>query len=297
MGYLYLAGALVAWASMAFTYRRAEKQGANRFWTAVALGLGSLLCNLAVAGFGQVNVLAGHASQFILGGVAGLLNVIVLPFLLAAVGRGDLSITWLVVTLSFAPASIMTLLYPGGSPTLAGLAGLLMAVVAVLLLGLDVATRLKSGGTATFKKGWFFFVSLAFVFNALSTYLFTPAARLAPDKSAVPSLAFLLTLAGAIALGSLPLALCVKSPGAVRPAISNGLLAGVGSFAGCYFTLLAMQKGGIPGYIVYPAGNGGSNVLVVALSVLFLGERPGGYGWAGIASGTLALVLLGLAVA
>jgi drug/metabolite transporter (DMT)-like permease len=36
-------------------------------------------------------------------------------------------------------------------------------------------------------------------------------------------------------------------------------------------------------------------VLVVALSVLFLKERPGKYGWLGLGAGALAIVLLGTA--
>jgi len=297
MGYLYVAGALVGWAAMAFTYRRAESLHGNRFCTTMSLGLGSVACNLVVALVSHVDVSQGHASQYLIGGVTGLLNVVGLPLFLAAVARGDLSVTWLTATLAFALASALSLIYPHvDDPTALGIAGLAVAAAAMVLLGLDVYSRMQGHGAGRggFKKGWFFFMSIAFVINGLSIYSFTPASYLAPPSD-VNRLAFMIAFAGAIALGGLPLVLFAKSDGALRPGLIWGFLTGVGSFTGGYLTLLAIQQAGIPSYVVYPASNGGSNVLVVALSVMFLRERPGRWGWSGMTAGVLALVLLGMA--
>jgi uncharacterized membrane protein len=279
---------------MAFLYRRAETLEANRFGMIMAVGCGSVLCNLTLAFSQGLDLTQAHISQYIIGGAAGALSIVSMPVFMAAVSRGDLSITWLALTLSFALASGLALIFPGEHVKPLGLLGLLLAVATMVMLGLDVARRMKTG-TGGFKKGWFFFMSIAFVLNGLTVYAFTPATYFAPDKSLVHGLGFLIAFAGVIVLGSLPLVVLKKGGGALRPGLICGFLTGLASFSGGYCTLLALQQAGIPGYIVYPATNGGSNVLVVALSVLFLGERPGGFGWSGMAAGTVALMLLGAA--
>ena len=47
----------------------------------------------------------------------------------------------------------------------------------------------------------------------------------------------------------------------------------------------------------YPAATGGSSILVLALPVALLKERPGRAGRLGIPAGLAALILLGLATA
>jgi hypothetical protein len=51
---------------------------------------------------------------------------------------------------------------------------------------------------------------------------------------------------------------------------------------------------GLPGYVVFPVATGGGLLFVVATGVGLFRERLGAAGYAGIALGTVALVLLAL---
>lgn len=68
---------------------------------------------------------------------------------------------------------------------------------------------------------------------------------------------------------------------------------GVGSFAGQFFSLRALEQG-VPGYIVFPITTGGNLFLVAAAGFLLFRERLGRYGIAGVLVGVLSLVLLSL---
>ena len=69
------------------------------------------------------------------GAVMGALSAVNITIFLAAVARGDLSITWTVLTLSFSVPAIGSIIYPGEQATPFGIAGLLMVAVAVVLRG------------------------------------------------------------------------------------------------------------------------------------------------------------------
>jgi len=286
---------LAAWTCLAFVYRRAEKTDANRQVMAVFMGLAVFVLNLAVLAVRGESVLAAHWSQFALGALNGLCAVAGLPIFMAAVRRGDLSVTWTILTLSFAPTSIAVILYPGEEPTAAGVIGLCLAAAAIVLLGFDMMSRRGGIIADGARKGWGTFMSLAFLTNTFSLYLYTIGEHCAPDDTQVHRSAFLASFGFALALGSLIVSLAARCPGSKAAGTRLGLAGGLFMFAGSFFTLLALSAGRVPGYVLYPATNGGSSVLVVLLSVLLLKERPGIYGWCGIAVGALSLVLFGAA--
>ena len=82
--------------------------------------------------------------------------------------------------------------------------------------------------------------------------------------------------------------------GAVGAAVGIGATAGSTLCIGGFFAMFALQAG-VPSYVLFPATNGGTNVLITVISVVFLGERPGKFGWAGITAGATSFVLLGFA--
>ncbi len=53
-------------------------------------------------------------------------------------------------------------------------------------------------------------------------------------------------------------------------------------------------SGGIPGFIVFPVATGGGLLLVVSVGSVIFQEKMGAFGWAGIATGVAALILLAL---
>ena len=77
-----------------------------------------------------------------------------------------------------------------------------------------------------------------------------------------------------------------------RKAIFIGAGAGISSFSGSLFLLLALRK--MPGSIVFPIAIGGNLVTVIILASFLFKERLGVRGFMGIISGILGLILLSI---
>ena len=294
MGYVDMLVVLSAWTAVAFVYRWSERTQGNRFFMTAAIGLAGTVWVLLYAFCTGIDLRQADASQVILGCGLGVTMAWSLPVFLAAVARGDLSITWTILTLSFALASLMVTIYPGEQPTATGVMGLILAVGAVTLLGFDTAERHRTAGPAKPRKGWGFFMSLSFLSNALSMYAYSLSAEFQPNNAPTHKLAFLLTTYAVCTAGSLLLAVLIRRPGSVKAGLVTGSVAGTLLLIGGLFALQALTVARVPGYVLYPITSGGSNIFVVVLSVILLKERPGRFGWMGIAVGLAALVLLGL---
>jgi drug/metabolite transporter (DMT)-like permease len=312
LGYLYCVLALVSWTVLAFAYRLGERLGSNRFYMVAGMGLSALVLDLMLVVARGMDLSQAHLSQFLVGVGAGACVTANIPCLMAAMRRGDLSITWTVLTLAFGPAALLGIFYPGEHPTAGALSGLVLSAAAVVLLGMDAARRHRGqdatagqgqgagGGEGQVasappgrrKKGWAFFMAISFATNIVGLYAFTLAKHLAPDARLHQNLAFLVSLHAVFGCLGLLLALVARAGGSARGGLTAGALGGSMIFTGGLFTTLAFSSA-VPGYVVFPTTNGGSNVLVVALSVILLRERPGRLGWVGILAGVAALVLLG----
>jgi len=295
MGYAYMASALASFVVLAFAYRWADARKAKRLVMASVMGLTIAGCALLYAAARGIDLRQAGTAALLLGCGLGLVQAILIPIFMAAVARGDLSLTWTVLQLSFALASAMVLVYPGERPTPAGVAGLVTAALAVALIGLDTMARPRGHRVARTRKGWAALMAVSFVLNAGCAYCYSLAAHFQGDGSLAHRLGFLLASGTVLAAGTFVLSLLVRRPGSRRASLTIGPVAGLCSFAGGML-LLASLGAGVPGYVLYPAAMGGSSVTVVVLSVLLLRERPGRWGWCGIAAGVVALVLMGLAV-
>jgi multidrug transporter EmrE-like cation transporter len=301
MGYVYMAIVLAAWTVIAFVYRWSERRQADRMVMSAAMGLaGTIWAVVYILAF-DVDPRAAHPSQWILGIALGIVAAAGIPLFLAAVARGDLSITWTILTLSFGVASVAAMIYPGERPTAVGLTGLALAAVAVTLLGLDMYVRHRSNGPGKPRKGWWLFMSLAFVTNAVSLYAYrladalpgSPGEVLPPGQAHANTACFLLTMYRVFAVTALVVLLFGGRRGKLGAGMGIGALAGTLLCAGSFFMMFAFSEK-IPAFVLFPVANGGSNILVAVLSFLLLKERPKVFGWAGIAVGVVALVCLSL---
>ena len=295
MGYIYMALVLAAWSTIGFVYRHAGKKQVSIYLLSSVLGLTTFVLNGIVTLASGVDITQAYTGGYWFGAMVGVINVAYMPAFLGAVTRGDLSITWTVATLSFALGSAMSIIYPGEQPTAWGVAGLLTAGAAIVLLGVDMFQRNKGEATQGTQKGWGICMAIAFILSALNLWGFTLASHFAPDNTAPHKAAFLLMSGASFGVGSAILALILKPSGPKKLAVHLGLVAGVLVFSGWYFTLLALNNASIPAHVLYPATTGGSNIFVVAISVLVLKERPGLYGWIGLGIGLLAIAILGIA--
>ena len=294
MGYLYMAVVLAAWTSIAFVYRWAEKRQANRMFMGLGMGLAGTALAVSYVLAGGLNLREAHLSQAWTGASLSVLAMIGIPLFMAAVAHGDLSISWTVLSLSFSLASVLSLVYPGEKVTAFGVVGLMLAAVAVALLGVDMYQRHRGAGSSKPRAGWGLFMSLSFVNNALSMYGYSLAVASrpkAPSPAPADNGLFLLSMYALWTALSLPAAVWTRKTGSPKSGFLIGLIGGVLLFTGGLFSLFALAAR-VPGSVLFPATTGGSNVFVAALSFLFLKERPGRWGWLGILVGLAAFTSL-----
>lgn len=294
MRYVYVAGALLAWSSLAFVYRWVEKRRGNRYGMSAAMGWSQVVLAVGYALLVGTDLWGVEGRLAGVGACQGAIQVILIPVFMAAVARGDLSITWTVLTLSFSLASVMGMVYPGERPEPLGWAGLALAAVAVAMLGLDMVHRSMGPEHRRPQKGWLPLMAVSFVLNALAMYAYTMADAVAPKAGLAEKLSFLAAAGGVFGVGGLVMMAVRRQREGLWTGLLGGLVGGTLTFIGALSTLQAFSCG-VPGHVVYPATTGGSSILVVVLSVMLLKERPGRAGWLGIAAGLAALVLFGLA--
>jgi hypothetical protein len=297
MGYVYVALAITFWVGLAFSYRWSDRWGASRLLMSPVIGAaaaGWAVTSSLVLG---VDFTDAAPSQFVVGATVGVMFAVLIPVFLAALSRGDLSITWMVLALSFALTSILIMIYPGETPTVMGIAGLSLAATAVVLLGLDMHSRHRSNHPGKPKKGWGFFMTLSFVMNSGVQYGFKLAQSMQPADNLAHNVAYILSLYTAVAVTGVVLAVVLarRRTGSLTRAGITGGSVGTCLFFGGMFTLQALSAGDFPGHLLFPATAGGNSTLVALLSVVLLKERPGRFGWAGIVVGIGALTVLGLA--
>jgi len=300
MGYVYMASALVCWTALAFAYRWAERAKANRLYMSAAIGASAVLWALVFSFMGGLDLAGTGRGQIIVACIAGVGFVAVIPVFLAAVARGDIAISWMLLTLSFAFASALMMIYPGERPTLMSLTGLSLVAGAVVLLGLDMRERHRTNHPRKPKKGWILFMSLSFVGNGLSQYAFKLATSLRGDElpaaaSLAQNVGYLFFFYATVLTVGLTAALVFSRRRPHPATLWSGATIGTLLFLGGLAVLQALSVGRVPGHVFFPATSGGSSILVVVISVIVLKEPPGRFGWAGIILGAAALTILGLA--
>jgi hypothetical protein len=290
MKYAIIAFIIVCWTALAFLYRLGARKDAPRNWVAVSaavvwLGLVALATLVKSA-----DVVSVPRGLYIAGALGGVSLVAAFPLFMGAVARGNLAVSWTALTLSFAAAALLGIGYPGEHVTVAGVMGLVVAAGAIALLGWD---SVASGAKGGFKRGWGLFMALAFAANTLAMYVYTLARAWGGIEAFPNKMAFFIAQTAVFLVGSSILCASLPSRGNKRTAIAVGAALGVVQFAGNYGVMLAMGDLNIPGYVFFPATTGGSTLTVALVSALVVGERPGRWGWLGLALGLAAMVLLG----
>jgi hypothetical protein len=289
MRYAVIAGVIVCWTILAFTYKFAARRNAAPNVLGAAAGLVWLSLVVGFSFGSHVNPLNAPMSLYLAGVLCGLAITAALPLFMATVARGNLAISWTILTLSFAAVSLASLWYPGATASKAGVVGLVAAAIAVVLLGAD---GIASGSSSGRKKGWGFFMTLSFITNGLSMYVMALADKWGDIEPASHKMAFFVALTAILSAGNLVYCRVRPGSGSKSAAITYGALLGLMFFGGNYGVMLALGEYGVPAYLLFPATAGGSTITVALTSALF-GDKLGPWGWAGLALGVAALILLG----
>ena len=295
MGYVYIVLALVCFVTLAFSYRWADRSGADRVMMSPVIGCVGIFWALVFTGVHGIDLSQADASQVLIGSIVGVNFAVLVPVFLAALARGDLSISWMVLTLSFALTATALFIYPGESPSPTGTVGLVVAVVAIALLGLDMRARHRANHPSRPKHRWGLFMALAFVMNSATQYGFKLAQSTQPENNIAHNVAYLLSFYAAVLVTGTVLASALPRKGSFRQACTTGAAVGTCLVFGGFCVLQALSFEHVDGHVLFPVTAGGGSVFVAALSAIFLKERPGRFGWAGIVVGAAALTFLALA--
>jgi hypothetical protein len=289
MKYATIVFIIACWTTNAFLFRFSARRGASKnLVSASAAGIWLALVVATILAM-HVQPFSAPAGLYVAGGLGGIALAAVMPLIMGAVARGNLAVSWTLLTLSFAAAALFAIIYPGEHVAVPGVIGLVAAAGAIALLGLDSAATGTNGG---FKRGWGFYMSLAFIANTLALYSFTLGTTWGGVTAFGSKMAFF--LAETVVFFVAGTALCASRPfeGTRLPAVGIGAAIGIVEFVGNYACLMAMGDASVPGYVFFPATTGGSTLTVAFIAALVCRERPGRRGWLGLALGLVALVLL-----
>jgi drug/metabolite transporter (DMT)-like permease len=287
--YAVIAIIIACWTALAFLYRLGAKKNAPLNWLSASAALTWLVLNVILAAARGADVGSAPRGLYLAGFLGGVGLIAAIPFFMHAVSRGSLAVSWTILTLSFAAVSLLSLAYPGETIKSVGVAGLVTAAAAIALLGWDSAAAGERGG---FKAGWGLFMALAFVANTAVMYVYVLGKAWGGIDAFGHKMAFLIAQTAVFFIGSA--ALCARGRAERKlVGIAVGAALGAVQFAGNYAVLVALGDFNIASYVFFPATTGGSTLTVAFFSAVALGERPGKWGWIGLALGLAALVLLG----
>jgi drug/metabolite transporter (DMT)-like permease len=290
MKFAVIALIIGCWSTIAFLFRLSAKKGASRLWVSAGAAASWLLLILLTMIATRVDAFSAPPGLYVAGALGGIALAAVMPLIMGAVSRGNLAVSWTILTLSFAAVALLGIGYPGERVTVSGVVGLAVAAAAIALLGWDSVAAGSRGG---FKRGWGLFMALAFAANTLALYVFTLAKAWGRIDEFPNKIAFLLAQTTVFLVASA--ALCASRPAGGTKLTAVAIGAGVGMFeyVGNFASVIAMGNLNVPGYVFFPATTGGSTLAVAFVSAVFVGERPGPRGWLGLALGLAAMVLLG----
>jgi multidrug transporter EmrE-like cation transporter len=284
---------IVVYTALAFLYRVAARRQAPRTYVALAGAVVFFVLTAAATLLGGTDVTSASKGIWPAAVIAGISLAAAMPLFMCAVARGNLAISWTILTLSFASAALLTLVYPGaGEVSAGGVAGLAAAAAATVLLGRDSSAAGVKGG---FQPGWAFYIALAFLANTGYMYGMALAEAWGGLKPKENQMAFLLAETALFSVIAAAMAATGRPAEGRARALKIGSVIGVLFFAGNYAATATVGRLDVPMYIFFPVTTGGSTLAVALLSALFAGERPGRLGWVGLALGLAAMVRLGSA--
>jgi len=291
MKYAVMALVMTSWTCAAVFYRLAGKRELPR--NHVSLGAaGAWFALTVVTGFVTgASPMEAPPALFAVGAVAGVCVAAALPLFMGAVARGNLAVSWTILTLSFAASALLSMVYPGCEVNAAGVAGLAAAGAAIVVLG---RTGAKQGAKAGFKPGWGLFITLAFFANTATMYVYPLAGKWAGIETVSNKVAFLLAETAVFLAGSIIFSVLSLSPNA-KQAIVVGLGVGSALAVGNYASMVALGDMAVAPYVFFPATTGGATITVALISAVVFREQPGLWGWIGLALGVTAMLLLGAA--
>ncbi len=265
---------------------------------------------LAVAGFRFTKVSRSTAGIAVLFGISQLVNI---ASLMMAFERGPVSYTSLFYTAGMIIPVLVSVLAWGESVKLVQVGGVVLLLPSFYVAsgpgGRRRAPRRVTGanavrpsatgaapGTGSYGRSWLAPAFVGFLTNGVNMVLAKVQQRLMPGEQireyiaiaffVTALLSFVLYLATRRQVG-------VAFPMRRLPAV-GALIAIIGG-ANAFANMVAIRLiGRLPGILVFPVLNGGTVLLVSALSVLFFAERLDGLRTVGLLTGTVGIVLVAM---
>ncbi|MCD6405654.1 MAG: hypothetical protein J7M19_07500 [Planctomycetes bacterium] len=281
---------ICCWSATAFIYRIIVRRNLPHIWVGFGVACTWFALNVLLTLLLHARPLSAPGVLFAAGAIGGLATAAAVPLFISAVARGNLAVSWTILTLSFAAAAVLSLLYPGGGASAAGIVGLLVAGLAIVALGLDGG---QSGVKSGFKRGWGVFMALAFTANTFFMYSYPLAEKWAGLAPLDNKMAMLLSVTATFVVTAGLISLFSPSARGRGLAMVFGAGVGICLFVGNYASTVALGDLAVAPYVFFPATTGGSTIAVALASATLLREHPSRLGWVGLTLGLAAIVLLG----
>lgn len=295
VGYLLLFAGLLAFGLLGIFHKVADHPRCRPkmiaviifFWGAVLTGFYTQVANPKGLVFPPKVLLIGSA-----GGVVAALGLFLFQ---AGLKYGKISTSWLIINLATCVPILLSIFLFGEKLNLGKVAGMGLALAAVVMLWLDKRTDLVKAGVDAANKNslnaakWLPLMLLAFLGQGLAASSQKTLVEV-KEGDYVWQFYVILYLSGFLIMVLLSV---LREPWPNRREIITGLIMAVCSVIGNVSITTALKS--VKGVVAYPVSNGGSLTLVVLAGVLFFKEKLHPVGIAGIACGVSAILILVLA--
>lgn len=303
----YLFASILFMSLMAVSFRAASERGADALGMSVVFRLGTGILALVV---GAVMIDFDQFQQ--LWRTTGLLAVVAAVFYwaagfasLKAVETGHLGITWTIVRLSMVVPTLASILYwreiplyPVTTPLVLRSLGITLAVVTVILLGVDRVRKKRLNADFQIPvpehhaaRTWGLWLLAAFLMQGGWEISLRATRSMASDDDRAFFIVMVFVIAG---MFSLPI-LAGFRPRIGRVELKYGAYAAVCSAVGSGARPWVLRE--LPGIIVFPVTTVVVTLLVIGAGVYFWRERIGPWGIAGIILAIVGIALLTVPVA
>ncbi len=283
---IFLILAVISSAAIALVLKFFRAQEGNRYGIIIGNYMTCIVISLIMIGDPGV-IPAAALPTWICGIIGGLLFVAGLVFMQSSIKINGATLTSAFGKLGVMVPLAMSLLIFGEKPALVQVAGILVAISALVVI--NSPSKDESSKAATYS---FAFLILTFLGNGLADSMakvFEHIGSRADDRIYI----FFVFASACLITAVLAYVEYKKTSKKIIPKeLLAGIAVGIPNYYSSFFLLGSVER--LPSFLVYPIFSTGTILLVMVVSTLIFRERPSKTQYIGIAMILAALVLLNL---
>lgn len=279
--------AILSSASVAIVLKCFRAQRGNRFGIILGNYLTCILVSLALMPDRSI-VLSGSGVTLLCGALGGCLFVAGLVSMQSSVSANGATLTAAFAKLGLLVSLALSILWFGERPGLWQIGGIVLALASVVVIHSGKDNQ-AAGESAAPSLGLLLLTLLACGGSDGMAKVFEQVGQRSED-----TLYFFFVFLVAALLSAVLAVIEYRKTGKkiLLPELAAGVAVGIPNYFSSYLLLKALVS--LPAFLVYPVFSTGTILLVMAVSAVFFGERPGRRQLAGLVLVLAALVLLNI---